>query len=229
MEPMNCTAHVKAGRCDVYTPTQVQGWVQALAEATHRAPPPDAVDGPRRGILRAATANQHLRPLAIEAMAIRSSSPRPSAAPVQLVWTREQDIQHDAYRPASYHVLKGGLDARGRLGTAWSHRVVASSIVASHAPLFLRDQAGRGGPGDGLDGAEDLPYAIPNLRVEREGCNISTPVPVGWWRSVYASQNCFVNETFFDELARAARQRPVRAAAQAAEGVAAPPVGRWSS
>ena len=118
---------------------------------------------------------------------------------------REHDMQHDNYRPASYHVLRGGLDGAGKL-MAWTHRVVAPSVIAWHAPGVL-PPGSAAAAGEALDGAADLAYAIPNLRVDY--CPVQTPVPVGWWRSVFASQTCFANETFLDEIARAAGRDPL--------------------
>ena len=114
-------------------------------------------------------------------------------------------MQHDNYRPASYHVLRAGLDAGNRL-TTWTHRLVAPSVIAWHAPRALAPGSAAAA-GEAMDGAADLAYGIPNLRVDY--CPVSTPVPVGWWRSVFASQNCFANETFLDEVARAAGRDPL--------------------
>jgi isoquinoline 1-oxidoreductase beta subunit len=136
----------------------------------------------------------------IDAIRISSAIHRP----VQVVWTREHDIQHDNYRPASYHVLRAGLDGTGRI-LAWTHRVVAPSVVAWHSPSMLQTAPDKIAE-EALDGAADLPYAIPNLRVDY--CPVNTPVPLGWWRSVYASQNCFANESFIDELARETGRDP---------------------
>jgi isoquinoline 1-oxidoreductase beta subunit len=121
------------------------------------------------------------------------------------VWTREHDMQHDNYRPASHHVLRGGLDASGKL-VAWTHRIVAPSIISWHAPGAIAPGSSAAS-GEALDGAADLAYGIPHLRVDY--CPVKTPVPVGWWRSVFASQNCFANETFLDEVARAAGRDPL--------------------
>jgi isoquinoline 1-oxidoreductase beta subunit len=89
---------------------------------------------------------------------------------------------------------------------AWTHRVVAPSIISWHAPGAFT----AGSPAaaqEALDGAADLEYGIPHLRVDYSP--VKTPVPVGWWRSVFASQNCFANETFLDEVARAAGRDPL--------------------
>jgi isoquinoline 1-oxidoreductase beta subunit len=121
---------------------------------------------------------------------------------VQLVFTREDDIQRDWYRPVSVHRMWGGIDRAGKV-TAWHHRVVAPSISEQRWPGSVVN----GLDGDAVDGAADLHYAIPNLRVDYG--LLSTPVPVSWWRSVYASQTCFANECFLDELAYAAKRDPL--------------------
>jgi isoquinoline 1-oxidoreductase beta subunit len=197
MEPMNCTAHVRAGRCDVYVPTQSPTDAQLLVEQLTGLPA-EAVTV-HTTLLGGGFGRRFGMDWVIDAVRVSKAVGRP----VQVVWTREDDLQHDDYRPASYHVLRAGLGRAGEL-LAWAHRVTMPSILAWHAPYFmsrpdvLAEQA--------LDGAADLPYAVPNIRVDY--CPLSTPVPVGWWRSVCASQNCFANETFVDEIARATRRDP---------------------
>jgi CO/xanthine dehydrogenase Mo-binding subunit len=122
-------------------------------------------------------------------------------APVKVTWTRDDDMQHDWYRPVSHHVLSGAVDEGGKL-TAWRHRVVAPSISS---------QANPDGPKDGLDRgavecAREMPYHIPNLYVDYVWSPVA--VPLGWWRSVYASQNVFAVESFIDELAALAKIDP---------------------
>jgi isoquinoline 1-oxidoreductase subunit beta len=121
-------------------------------------------------------------------------------APVKVVWTREDDLQHGFYRPATYNHFRARLDAQGR-PDAWLHRIVGPGILA---------QRGRTKPGavDGtaVAGAADLPYDIPNLQVEWKEKDFG--VPVGFWRSVGSSQNAFVAESFIDELAHAAGKDP---------------------
>jgi CO/xanthine dehydrogenase Mo-binding subunit len=118
-------------------------------------------------------------------------------APVQLVWTREEDMQHDYYRPAAHLRLEGGLDASGRLN-AMRVRVVAQPISGG----------GRGGiDGPAVASIADSPYAIPNFLVDYVRPDL--PVPVGYWRSVGPSQNTFILESFIDELAHAASRDPV--------------------
>jgi isoquinoline 1-oxidoreductase beta subunit len=198
MEPMNCTADVRPGRCDIYAPTQYPTGVQHIAEQLTGLP--SSAVTVHTTLLGGGFGRRSEMHWVIDAIRVSSAIHRP----VQVVWTREHDIQHDNYRPASYHVLRGGLDAAGRI-VAWTHRVVAPSVVGWHAPSMLQsapDQIA----GEALDGAADLPYAIPNIRVDY--CPVATPVPLGWWRSVYASQNCFANESFIDELAHEAGRDP---------------------
>jgi isoquinoline 1-oxidoreductase beta subunit len=121
-------------------------------------------------------------------------------APVKVIWSREDDIQHCFYRPATYNVLRAALDDRG-LPTAWAHRIVGPSISAQRGQTLK----------DGLDpsmlaGASDVPYVIPNLEVQYIYKNVG--IPVGVWRSVGASQNGFITESFVDELAAAAGKDP---------------------
>jgi isoquinoline 1-oxidoreductase beta subunit len=197
MEPMNCTAHVRVGACDIYAPTQLPTAVRQLAEQLTGLPA-SAVTV-HTTLMGGGFGRRFEMDWVIDAIRISKAVGRP----VQVIWTRENDLQHDNYRPASYHVLRAGLTPAGKL-LAWTHRVVAPSVIGWHAPSVMShpDQAA----GEALDGAADLPYAIPNIRVDY--CPVTTPVPVGWWRSVYASQNCFANETFLDEVARSSNRDP---------------------
>ncbi|MCH7614117.1 MAG: xanthine dehydrogenase family protein molybdopterin-binding subunit, partial [Candidatus Marinimicrobia bacterium] len=112
--------------------------------------------------------------------------------PVKLIWTREDDIHHDYYRPASKHILQGGFDINKRL-IAWSHRIIAPSIIFSEYitfPIPFKEKLDR----VALHGAKDLPYTIPNILIDYKMAN--TAIPVGWWRSVYHSQNAFAPRDF---------------------------------
>ncbi|HET7426198.1 MAG TPA: molybdopterin cofactor-binding domain-containing protein [Gemmatimonadales bacterium] len=199
MEPMNCSADVRAGRCDVYAPTQAPTLVRQVAETLTGFD--ESAITVHTTLMGGGFGRRGEMDWVIDSIRVSKALGRP----VQVVWTREHDMQHDNYRPASYHVLRGGLDASGRI-TAWTHRVVAPSIIGWHAPVALPASSGAAA-GEALDGAADLAYAIPHLRVDY--CPVTTPVPVGWWRSVFASQNCFANETFLDELARAGGRDPL--------------------
>src|SRR5207302_452420 len=174
----------RGGRCEIWAPTQApQGIQRAAARATGL--PVDAITvhvtylgggfGRRGGPVDYAT----------EAVELAQKI----AVPVQVVWTREDDIQNALYRPATYNVLRGGLDARGA-PLAWSHR-----LVGPEGGSFLITR-----------GADELIYPVPHFRLERV---IEDPgIPVAPWRGVGPSQNGWVVESFVDELAHAAGKDP---------------------
>ena len=118
-------------------------------------------------------------------------------APVKLVWGREDDMKAGYYRPMYYHTLKAGLDAQGNL-VAWKHVIVGQSILTGTAfeAMLVKD----GVDGTSVEGAANLPYAIPNLAVELHSPKIG--VPVQWWRSVGSTHTAFATECFLDEVAR---------------------------
>jgi isoquinoline 1-oxidoreductase subunit beta len=123
--------------------------------------------------------------------------------PVKVVWTREEDIQHDMYRPYFFDRMSAGLDERG-MPVAWNHRFAGSSILARWAPPMFNN----GLDGDTTNGAINLVYALPNMHVEY--LRVEPPgIPTAFWRSVGPSHNVFVTESFMDELAAAAKQDPV--------------------
>ena len=123
--------------------------------------------------------------------------------PVKVVWTREEDVQHDVYRPYYFDRIAAGLDARGKLVT-WSHRIVGISILARWAPPAFKN----GLDGDAVDGSVQLLYDIPSIRVEYVR-HEEPVVRTGWWRGVGVTHNNYVVESFIDEIAAASRQDPV--------------------
>jgi len=189
MEPMNCTADVRRDRCEIWVPTQNPQGTQSVAAGLTGLP--------------AAAVTVHVTHLGC-GWGRRSRSDfvedavetsMKVGAPVQVLWTREEDMRHDFYRPAAYLRLEGGVDATGRV-TALQARVVAQGI-----------SGGRGGvDGPAVAGIADLQYGIPNVRIEYARAELR--VPVGYWRSVGPSQNTFVLESFIDEMAHAARRDP---------------------
>lgn len=196
MEPMNATAHVRADGCDIWAPTQFQGGcVQVAAQITGLPPESIAV---HTTYLGGGFGRRFELDFTAEAVEISKAV----GAPVKVVWSREDDIRHEFYRPASFHVLSAGLDAEG-WPTAWTHRVVAQSIMSRVFP----DMVQNGLDGEAVEGATELPYAIPNVRVDY--VMAETGIPVGFWRSVNHSFNGFVVETFVDELAHATGKDPV--------------------
>jgi isoquinoline 1-oxidoreductase beta subunit len=195
MEPMNATAWVQPDRCEIWAPTQSpQGNRQEAASATGL---PEENVIVHTTFLGGGFGRRFESDAVLEA--VRCS--RVTGTPVKVTWTREDDMRHDFYRPVSRHLLAGGLDARGFL-VAFSHRVVAPSISGQGAPESIKN----GLDEDAVEGAVRMPYDIPHVRVDYVMAN--TPVPIGAWRSVYASQNVFALECFIDELAAAAGADP---------------------
>ena len=121
--------------------------------------------------------------------------------PVKVIWSREDDIRHEEYRPVSHHRVKVGLDAAGR-PVAWTHRVVAPSIATRVFPALMKD----GLDTEAVEGAVGLPYDISNVHVDYSLAD--TGIPVGFWRSVNNSFAAFVDECFMDELAHAVKKDP---------------------
>jgi len=193
MEPQNCTVHVKADGVDVWVPTQIPNDIQAAVAKA--AGVPETSVRVNFTFLGGGFGRRLFEDYAIEAARLSKAA----SAPVKVVWTREDDMQHDYYRPASYHAMSGAVDAAGAL-TAFGHKVVAPSILNQNW----------GGAKDGLDGVviTQTPclYVIPNVRLEYAMSN--TPIPVGWWRSVYTSHCGCATECFIDELAHAAGKDP---------------------
>jgi len=194
MEPMNCTAHVHADGAEVWAPTQFPDWNQrSVAQVTGLEPQNVVVHTTLMGggFGRRAQAD-----FAVEAAQVSKAV----GAPVQVVWTRDDDLQHCFYRPASHHRLWGALTEDGRVA-AWKHRMVSTSISAMWSPQQNKPE------GSEIGGASDLAYAIPALRVEYAPA--PSGVPVAWWRSVEYSITCFVCESFMDELAALAKVDPL--------------------
>jgi isoquinoline 1-oxidoreductase beta subunit len=179
MEPMNCTACVRKDRCDVWVPTQAQTAAQATA-AEVSGLPKSAVHI-HTTYLGGGFGRRLQQDFVTEAVELSKAL----GVPVQVMWTREDDMQHDFYRPANAVRLRAVLDERG-LPRAWWQRLA--------------------GPSRALGGV-DVPYAIANLRIEQ--VEEDPGVPTGAWRSVGASQNAFPVECFIDELAHAAGQDPL--------------------
>jgi isoquinoline 1-oxidoreductase beta subunit len=195
MEPMNCTADVRSDRCEIWVPSQNPQGDQRIATGITGLPVERVtVHVTYLGCgLGRRSRGDFVRDAVETSMKV--------GGPVQVVWTREEDMQHDFYRPAAYNRFDAGLDANGRV-TALKLRIAGLSI--------LRTARGRS-PEGGLDrtsveGAANMPYRIPNVYVDY--CLSEIPVPVGWWRSVGPSQNTFIVESFVDELAHAAGRDP---------------------
>lgn len=193
MEPQNCTAHVRPDGCDVWAPTQNQSGTQQTAMRMTGLPREKV----RVHITMLGGGFGRRGETDYVADAVEVS--KAVGVPVKVIWTREDDIRHDFYRPATYNLLRGGLDAQG-MPVAWHHRIVGPGIL--HQRGLPPDQIDR----TMVEGAANMPYDIRNLQVEHTSKDFG--IPVGFWRSVGASHNAFVVESFIDELAHAAGTDP---------------------
>jgi isoquinoline 1-oxidoreductase beta subunit len=197
MEPMNCTVHVRKDSCEIWVGSQAVARVQAAAAKTLGLP------------LEKVVVHNHLigggfgRRLEEDVATRAVEIARYVEGPLKVVWTREEDIQHDMYRPYWFDRFSAGLDAKG-MPVAWKHRYAGSSVASRWAPSWFKD----GLDPDSTEGAIDLVYALPNMHVEY--VRVEPPgIPTAFWRSVGPSHNVFVIESFMDELAAAAKQDPV--------------------
>jgi isoquinoline 1-oxidoreductase beta subunit len=192
MEPMNCTVHIKPDGAEAWVPTQAPQWAQAaIAEAAKLPPEKVIVHTTQMG---GGFGRRYQADFVMEAAQVAKKTGKP----VMVVWTREDDMHHDFYRPASYHKCQGALDDAGNLA-AWKHFQTSTSIAAKWSPKGEEDN-GQGEFGTGAT----VPYKSPNLRIEYTLAHSSAPR--AWWRSVEHSSSGFVVESFVDELAAAAGQ-----------------------
>ncbi|TMG86860.1 MAG: xanthine dehydrogenase family protein molybdopterin-binding subunit [Betaproteobacteria bacterium] len=202
MEPMNCVVNLSANSCEVWNGEQFHTVDQgAIAEAVGLKAQQVKINQIFAGGSfgrRANPASDFVREAAYVAKSIKG------AAPVKLVWTREDDMQAGYYRPMYYHTLRAALDDSGDV-VAWQQRIVGQSILAGTAfePMLVKD----GVDATSVEGASTLPYAIPNVFVDLHSPKLA--VPVQWWRSVGSTHTAFSTETFIDELATAAGKDPV--------------------
>ncbi|WP_312549054.1 xanthine dehydrogenase family protein molybdopterin-binding subunit [Massilia sp.] len=197
MEPINCTVDLRADGCDLWVGTQVPALAQGAAAKTAGLP-----------VEKVKVHNYYIgggfgRRLEVDYVIQAVAFAKLAKGPVKFIWTREEDIQHDMYRPYYVDRLSARLDDKGR-PTAWFHRVTGSSIMARFAPPAVKD----GVDPDAVEGAADLQYAIPAMRVEYVR-HEPPGVPTAFWRGVGPTHNVFVVESFIDELAQAAKQDPV--------------------
>ncbi len=196
MEPMDCTAHVKEDQCEIWVPTQNQSQVlQVAAKATGLKPDQIKVHTTYLGGGFGRRGDVGYAEEAVQAS-------KAVARPVKIIWTREEDIQNDVYRPGYSCRIAGGVDGKGKI-VAWSHKVVVQSIFERFAPQRMKG----GVDPAAVEGIVDMDYEIPNLHVEY--VKADNPIPIGFWRSVGNSQNGFTTESFMDELAHAANKDPL--------------------
>ncbi len=195
MEPMNFTVDARPDSCDAWGPTQNPRLLKAVIAAAVKLPS-DVVR-----LHPTLSGGGFGRRLAFEYGVETALLSRAVNAPVQLVWTREDDVQHDYYRAPSLHALRAGLDSDGRL-VGWHHRIASASLLrnieqspSEHPALY------------DVQGAADMPYQVANLLIEYAPADVG--LQMGSWRSVSHSSNVFVVNSFVDEVAAMARRDPL--------------------
>jgi isoquinoline 1-oxidoreductase subunit beta len=193
MEPMNCTADVKAGSCDLYVGTQVQQVAQATAAAAAGLNPEQV------RVFTTLIGGGFGRRLDVDFIPAAVEASKAVGAPVKLIWTREDDMTHDTYRPPALEEVSGALDAAGKL-TAWKLHITSPSITARMFPPV------KGVDDSVIEAAVNNLYDVPNLIVSYSRQEIG--IDVGYMRSVSHAPNCFVIESFMDELAALAGKNP---------------------
>ena len=197
MEPMNCTVHLRKDACEIWIGSQALARVQAMAAKAAGLPPEKVIV--HNHLLGGGFGRRLEADGAVRAVEIAKHVD----GPVKVVWTREEDIQHDMYRPYWFDRIAAGLDAQGR-PIAWKHRFAGSSVIARWLPPGFKN----GLDPDSTEGAIDLVYDLPNFHVEY--VRVEPPgIPTAFWRSVGPSHNVFVTESFIDEMAAAAKQDAV--------------------
>jgi isoquinoline 1-oxidoreductase beta subunit len=196
MEPMNCTVHVRPDGCEIWVGTQVAARTQAIAAKVCNLP------------LDKVIVHNHLlgggfgRRLEVDGTEKAVRVAQHVDGPVKVIWSREEDIQHDIYRPLYYDRLAASV-SDGRIN-GWHHRITGSAVIARWLPPAFQ----KGIDIDAVDSAVDIPYDIPNLRIEYVR-DEPPGVPTGFWRGVGPDNNVFAIESFIDELAAASHKDPV--------------------
>ena len=198
MEPMNCTVHLTTDGCDIWVGTQVPGLTQAAVMK---------LTGLKREQVRI---HNHLlgggfgRRLEFDGTVRAVQIAQHVRGPVQVIWPREEDIQHDMYRPYYYDRVTAGVDAQGK-AVAWSHRITGSSIVARYIPASIKD----GIDPDAVESSANLPYGFPDIHVDWVRQEPPSGIQTTWWRGVGVTRGTFVVESFVDELAASAKHDPL--------------------
>lgn len=195
MEPMSCTADVTADHCTVWAPTQAQGIAQQVAAQTAQVPIEKVTI--HTTYLGGGFGRRFEMDFVVQAVLLSKAVQQP----VKVVWSREEDMQQDRYRPATMAQLTAAFDETGQF-TALKSRIVNSSIFKRVMPQRLKDDLDP----VSVEGLTELSYAVPHQLVDYVMKN--THVPVGFWRSVGHSHNAFFIESFIDELAHHQKQDP---------------------
>ncbi|HEX2528102.1 MAG TPA: xanthine dehydrogenase family protein molybdopterin-binding subunit [Geminicoccus sp.] len=197
MEPINTTVHVRPDACEIWVGTQVPTVAQATAARITGLPPEKVLV--HNQLLGGGFGRRLVADSVAQAVQIAKQVPYP----VKVVWSREEDIQHDFYRPAYFDRLTAGLDAEG-MPIAWIDHVTGGSVMGSYFPGGLPEGKL---DADAVEGAIKPPYDLPVVHVD--WTRKDPPVPITWWRGVGPTHNVHVVETFIDEIAYAVGRDPV--------------------
>jgi isoquinoline 1-oxidoreductase beta subunit len=193
LEPQNCTADVRADGADIYVPTQVPQIAQATAAKAA------GLDPKQVNIHTTFLGGGFGRRLEVDFIPAAVEVSKSLKKPVKLVWTREDDMTHDAYRPPAFDQATGAFDEKGRL-TAFNLHLTGPSITSRMFPSVTEKMVDP----FAVEGAANYPYDVPNVHVDFQQQEIG--INVGYWRSVSHALNCFVVESFMDELAVATKK-----------------------
>ena len=196
MEPVNCSAVVADGKCRIIGPIQFQQGAQAVAAVATGLKPEDVT------VETTFLGGGFGRKLELDFIRQAAEIAKVSGMPVKMLWTKEDDITHDFYRPMSVHQMDAALSADGKI-SALKTKMVSQSVTARAFPAFVKD----GNDPFMVEGSANLTYDIPNLEVR----NVieESGIRVGYWRSVSNTLNAFAVESFMDEAAKAAGKDPV--------------------
>ena len=195
MEPMNCTGHIGSDRAEAWVPTQAPQWAQEVIAGVSGLPKESVIV--HTTLMGGGFGRRYQADFVMEAAQVA----KVTGKPVMVLWTREDDMQHDFYRPASYHKLQGAVSSDGKLA-AWKHFQTSTSIDA-----MWGDKGEEEAQNSEFGTAAFIPYVTPNFRVEYTLAKCH--VPRAWWRSVEHSTSGFVVESFVDELASLAGADPL--------------------
>jgi isoquinoline 1-oxidoreductase beta subunit len=195
MEPMNCTVHIRPDGAEAWVPTQAPQWAQDVIAGVSGLPRESVIV--HTTLMGGGFGRRYQADFVMEAAQVAKATGKP----VMVLWTREDDMQHDFYRPASYHRFWGAMDGDGKLA-AWKHFQTSTSINA-----MWEDKGEEKAEESEFGTALFIPYRTPNFRVEYTLAK--SGVPRAWWRSVEHSTSGFVVESFVDELAAAAGVDPL--------------------
>ncbi|MEM5369588.1 xanthine dehydrogenase family protein molybdopterin-binding subunit [Paraburkholderia azotifigens] len=198
MEPINCTVHVKPDSCEIWVGTQVPTRARDAGAKVTGLPADKII------VHNFLLGGGFGRRLEFDMVTQATKVAKQLNVPVKVVWTREEDIQHDMFRPAYHDRISAGLDANGK-PVAWQHRIVGSSILARFAPPAVKN----GVDPDAVEVAADLPYDLPNQLIDYVRQE-PRDIPTAFWRGVGPTRGTWVVESFIDELAVQAKVDPVK-------------------